>query len=556
VKSVAESGFLSSDLLAAGQAALAAADWAAARAAFEAALAQDETPEAHDGLGIALWWLNAVAESHTHRTAAYTAFKQRGDAGRAALIAAWLAREQVFFASNASAMNGWFARAERLLQDAGPGPQHAWLALWRASMLAPPEELARVAAEAMDAARRYGDTDLEVAALAFGGLARVVGGQVPAGMNALDEAMAAATAGEVGNFMIVSEVFCVTLSACELSGDWVRTQHWCQAADDYARRYQCSFLSAYCRTTYGGLLTATGRWDEAEAQLNDAIRAFEAGHRGLRVHAVLKLADLRVQQGRLEEAEVLLRGFEDQGGAVLPLARLHLARQDPALARALLDQALSQAPGPKLLSAAPLLALRVEASLALGDVDGARAAADELAALAAQAGSDSLQAQADLARGRLARAEEEAANHFRQALARLQQYEQSLVASRAKLALARTLAERDPPGALAWARAALATFERLGARQEADEAAQVLRGLGAGGRVRLRQHEALTAREAEVLALLAAGLTNRAIAERLSISAKTAEHHVSQILAKLGLRSRAEAAAYAARQPAENRGGE
>lgn len=538
--------------LATGQAALANAQWAAAKAAFESALALDDTPEAHDGLGLALWWLNEVSAAHEHRAAAYTAYKRRGDNRRAALLAVWLAREQVFLHSNASAMNGWFARAERLLSTQPDGPEQAWLALWRASMLAPPEELERVTTAALEASHQFADTDMEVAALAFGGLARVALGRVREGLNQLDEAMAAATSGEVASFQIASEVFCVTLSACELAGDWVRTQHWCQAADDYARRYQCSFLSAYCRTTYGGLLTVTGRWDEAETELTGAIRAFEAGHRGLRVHAVLRLADLRVQQGRLEEAAVLLNGLEDQGGAVLPLARLHLARQQPELARALLGEAL-RPPQDTHLGSAPLLALCVEALLACGDVASARAAVEQLAALAAQAGSDSLLAQADLARGRLAGEAEQAAEYFRRALNRLQQYEQSLLASRAKLALARALTLSDPPGALTWARAALATFQRLGAARDADEAAQVLRGLGAAPRARPGQAGGLTSREREVLALLAHGLSNRAIAARLSISAKTAEHHVSQILGKLGLRSRAEAAAYAAQQPAPDK---
>ncbi len=536
---------------AAGQAALANAQWAAARAAFEEALALEDTPEAHDGLGLALWWLNDIGAAHEHRAAAYTAYKRRGDDRRAAMLAVWLAREQVFLHSNSSAMNGWFARAERLLSGQPDGPEHAWLALWRASMLAPPQTLEQVTAEVLDAARRFDDTDMEVAALAFGGLARVALGRVPEGLNQLDEAMAAATSGAVGSFQIVSEVFCVTLSACELAGDWVRTQHWCQAADDYARRYHCSFLSAYCRTTYGGLLAATGRWSEAETELAGAIRAFESGHRGLRVHAVLKLADLRVQQGRLEEAALLLQGLEDQAGAVLPLARLHLARQQPELARAVLAEALHP-PRDTQLGSAPLLALWVEVSLALGAVDHARAAVDQLAALAEQAGSDSLLAQADLARGRLAGEAQpaEAAHFFRRALGRLQQYEQSLLASRAKLALARSLTHSDPPAALTWARAALATFERLGAARDAGEAAQVLRGLGAAPRARPGQPGTLTPREREVLGLLAHGLSNRDIAARLSISAKTVEHHVGQVLAKLGLRSRAEAAAYAAQRPA------
>jgi DNA-binding NarL/FixJ family response regulator len=535
--------------VAAGQAALASADWLGAKAAFVAALAEQDSPAAHDGLGVALWWLNEIALAHQYRAAAFAGYKRSGEYRRAARIAVWLAREQVFLNANASAMNGWFARAERLLSQVSAGPEHGWFALFRASMAAP-DILEPVAFEVIEIARRHDDADLEIAALAFGGLARVALGRVSDGMNCLDEAMAAATSGEVASFMVVSEIFCVTLSACELAGDWIRTEHWCRAASEYAQRYRCSFLSAYCRTTYGGLLTATGRWREAETELADAIRTFELGHRGLRVHAVLKLAELRVYQGRLEEADVLLRGFEDHEGALLPLARLHLARREHQQARALLQQALRASPVPTL-SHAPALLLWVEMSLALGDVAAARAAAEQLAAIAEGARSDLLLAQADLARGHITRHadEVEAARYFHSALDRLRQYEQSLLGSRAKLELARTLKASDPAGALAWARAALATFERLGATHEADQAANLLRELGALGRVGPRQHELLTAREADVLALLAHGLTNRAIAERLVISAKTVEHHVSQILGKLGLRSRAEAAAYATQHP-------
>ena len=101
---------------------------------------------------------------------------------------------------------------------------------------------------------------------------------------------------------------------------------------------------------------------------------------------------------------------------------------------------------------------------------------------------------------------------------------------------------------MAEARLALGTFERLGAVRDADRAAELLRGLGAGGRAWPRGHGALTQRQTEVLALVAAGCTNAEIAERLYISRRTAEHHVAAILAKLGLRSRAEAVAHALRE--------
>ncbi|HYN90088.1 MAG TPA: hypothetical protein VER55_16255, partial [Ardenticatenaceae bacterium] len=388
----------SQDSLVAAQAALATADWAAAKGHFESALREQESPEAHDGLGIALWWLNDVAAAHQQRMLAYVGYRNCGELPRAALIATWLAREQVFLHANGSAMNGWFARAARLLGQAGPCAEQGWFTILRASMLAAPEELRQAALQAMDVARAFGDPELEAMALAFQGLASVTLGEVENGMLCLDEAMAAATGGELRDFMVASEVFCVMLSACELAGDLVRTENWCRIASDFAQRHACPFLSAYCRTTYGSLLLATGRWQDAETELLAAIRSFESGHRGLRVHAVLKLADLRVSQGRLEEAQVLLAGYEDHGAAVVPLARLHLARGEVQLAYALLRQALGSAPS-GTPGRAPLLMALVVVLLAQGDLNAAADMAEELVLCAQQAGGDLLLAQAELAKG-------------------------------------------------------------------------------------------------------------------------------------------------------------
>jgi hypothetical protein len=145
----------STEHLAPGQAALRSAGWVAARDSFTAALAADPTPEAYDGLGIARWWLNEVRAAHEARISAYLGFKARGDVGRAARIAAWLAREQVFLDTNGSAMNGWFARAEQLLAQAGPCVERAWVQIYRASMVAPAEELATVATAALASAREF-----------------------------------------------------------------------------------------------------------------------------------------------------------------------------------------------------------------------------------------------------------------------------------------------------------------------------------------------------------------------------------------------------------------
>jgi DNA-binding NarL/FixJ family response regulator len=122
-------------------------------------------------------------------------------------------------------------------------------------------------------------------------------------------------------------------------------------------------------------------------------------------------------------------------------------------------------------------------------------------------------------------------------------------AAHARVALARVLASHAPAAAAVEARHALEAFERLGATRDADAAASLLRELGAPGRTFPKGYGALTKRETEVLSLLAEGCSNAGIAERLYISRRTAEHHVARILSKLGLRNRAEAAAYALREP-------
>jgi DNA-binding NarL/FixJ family response regulator len=149
----------------------------------------------------------------------------------------------------------------------------------------------------------------------------------------------------------------------------------------------------------------------------------------------------------------------------------------------------------------------------------------------------------ELAAGRTA----EAAESARRALAAFGRLTMPYEVAEARLVLARALAEANSALAAEEARAAFETFRELGAARPRDEAAAVLRELGASTGGVPRANGQLTAREHEVLALLAAGLSNAQIAERLVISEKTAGHHVSHILAKLGVRNRVEAAAFAAR---------
>jgi DNA-binding CsgD family transcriptional regulator len=229
------------------------------------------------------------------------------------------------------------------------------------------------------------------------------------------------------------------------------------------------------------------------------------------------------------------------------VVELHLQRGDPRLAAALVERGTTAGASED----GELLALRGRVALAAGDPQGAAAAAAGLRRLADGLAREDLRAEAALLAGRAAAAagaQAEAVDAFADAVERFGGLRFPLEQARARLALARAQLAAGSPLAPGCARAAADTFTRLGARRDADEAAAVLRELGLAGRAAPRgERDALTVREREVLRLVAAGMSNGQIADRLVIAPKTAEHHVGRVLAKLGVRSRAEAAAHAVR---------
>jgi DNA-binding CsgD family transcriptional regulator len=268
----------------------------------------------------------------------------------------------------------------------------------------------------------------------------------------------------------------------------------------------------------------------------------------LRPGALSRLAELRVRQGRFEEAAQLLRGLDVNGDTARAWAVIHLARGDHALARDVLHRAVSDLDTTSS-AAVPLLATLVDVELAAGSLDAADAAARQLTTIAESHRSSYVRAEAAFARGRICavRGHGDVASCLQQALTDFAAGMMPMEAARCRLELATALAVERPDVAVLEARAALEAFEQLEAPRLADAAGALLRSLGVPASPGRRAEGVLTRREAEVLDLLGHGLSNPEIAERLFISRKTVEHHVSNILAKLGLRGRGEAAAYAAR---------
>jgi len=530
-----------------GARALARAEWSGARAEFESILAaRADDACALDGLGEALWWLGEWSPARELRERAFLRHKDEGRAVDAARIAIWLANEYMLAFANRAAWNGWLSRAQELLDAVPPSVQRGWLVLTRGRRAERPEDVASACEQALAIAREFGDADLEAFASSQLGRAWVALGRLEEGFARLDAAMAAVTAGEIKNPVAISETCCNMLTTCEGAADMDRLVAWTRVTDEISQHLKGKTIYAFCRFQYSSVLIARGRWAEAEAQLEEARSSMQQSHPAYTPHVLAKLAELRVAQGRLPEAEALLSGLEESASAARAVARLRLAAGDPLAALRLLTRRLSQTESDRV-QAAPLRALVVEAQLALGDVAAARAAALALRQDAELTGRAACLATAELMLGLTALAAGDAAawGHLDLARERFSALDLPLEVARTRLALARAVAAEDPSAARDLARAAHADFERLGAARDVDRAAAVLRELGVPlGPGKRSSDGLLSAREQEVLALLGTGLSNAAIGQRLFISPKTVEHHVGKILGKLGLKNRGAAVAY------------
>src|SRR5262245_39745096 len=262
--------------------------------------------------------------------------------------------------------------------------------------------------------------------------------------------MAAAAAVRVRNLHTLGEAYCNLVIACTAAGEWERAAEWCELIDEFARTNDLAPLLGACRTIHADVLLATGRWNEAERALESALATHSRYVPGMASPTVATLAELRIRQGRLAEAERLLAGREENASALRALALLRIAEGRSDTAVALLQRGLAGADGP--MRATQLLAPLVDARPAAGDLPGAAAAARPLAGLAQSSGIALVHARADLAAARVALAapdgmpphEPPADEAARRALAGFGALGMPLDAGEARLELARALATDSP----------------------------------------------------------------------------------------------------------------
>ncbi len=549
-------------LVAVGWAALEVQDLEHARRSFEAALLNGDTPEAYEGLGWVAWWANDSGALFPARERAYTTYRQQGDRVSAARQAIWLGCDHHDFRAEHAVANGWYGRARRLLEGLGPTPEHGWLAFQEGAFAMELEDDTATALlraeEATEVGRQLGLADMEFLGLGLGGLALVTQGRIDEGMARLDEVGVAATTGELQDRIATSWMMCYLIYACERVRDFDRASQWCQRMRETSERSGALFANGVCRAHYGGVLVYHGRWEQAEAELVASGDVLVRVRPPAACESWARLGELRRRQGRVEDAAELFARSVPHPMAVVGQACLALEAGYAARAAELLEDLLGAIPQASLTQRADALELLVRARVELGEESAARSAAAALEAVATPVGTKSLRAMALCAQAHVATLAGDDASARRQLEQAVELFERSVLpfeAECARIELAGALARlQRADSADRQARRAAERLRALGALYAAQRAEKAVRAAAGGGPPPspalggvTTPLDELSAREREVLALLAEGLSDRAIGQRLHISAHTAHRHVSNILTKLGVHTRAAAAALGAR---------
>jgi ATP/maltotriose-dependent transcriptional regulator MalT len=542
----AEQVVRTAELLPAAGAALGRRDWDEARELYEEALAAEESPEALEGLAVAAWWGDDVDAAIAARERAYVLRRERGETVEAARVAGFLAWDYGAMRGANAVANGWLQRARRLIEDLEPSAEQAWLPLIEASfhLDTDPSAVLRLSTEAALHARAHGGLDIEMTARTLQGLALVSLGRVDEGTRLLDEGTAAATAGELYDPIAIGSCCCNMIIACERMRDFDRAGQWTEQLAAFCERTGQRPLLALCRAHHGTVLMMRGEWQEAEEDLAWAAGELATLRPPLAGYARLRFAELRRRQGRYREARALVTEARAHVLAPLVQAQLALDEDDPSAALGYAERYLRGLGGEHPIESAAALELLVPIRIRLGERALAEEAHSQLAAIALAARTDSLRAAERTAAGRLAvgdRDRDAAQRAFEDAIDLYLRCVAPFEAAQIRVELAMTLAAHDRPAtALELSLDARSAFEQLGAERAARQADRLVAKLGgrsaAGG---------LTRREVEVLTLVADGLSNPQIAERLVVSEHTVHRHMANIYARLGVSSRAAAVALA-----------
>jgi ATP/maltotriose-dependent transcriptional regulator MalT len=497
-----------------------------------------------DQLADDAWWQGQLDDCIENREAAYRAFEAAGEHRRAGQCAVWLYEHHLFRARPAIA-SGWLRRARRSLEADTDCEAYGALALREAEAAHGRGEIDLAESMARDVvalARRLGSTDIEAEALQAIGRLLIDRGDPREGLAHLDEAMLFAIEGRLRPYS-TGKVYCSLISACEQLGDFARAAEWTEATAQWANEYPEAFFPGICRVHRASALTWRGDLINAEREAMRACVELVDIHIPNAGAAYAEVGDIRRRLGDVAGAEeAFAKAQELCGGSCAGLALLRLAQDRVQQAIAIIDDALRSA-GWNKLSRAKLLPAHVQIAIAARDVESAAASVAELEQTAKDFDAATLTAAAASARSRLRMAEGDAsgaAAAAREAVTLWHALNVPYEVASARTLLGEALRGVDDDASRASFEVAEELFSQIGARLDAEQSR-----LATTKRVVTAFPAGLTERECEVLRLIAAGHTNKEIAETLVLSGKTVSRHLSNIFAKINVSTRAAATAFA-----------
>jgi DNA-binding CsgD family transcriptional regulator len=520
-------------------------DWLEVSRAAAAVIGDDLEPRDEaarlDLLATASWWLGRLDDCIDARERAYIVYDELDDRRRAGQCAVWLYEHHCFKARPAVA-GAWLRRARQALVNDPECAEHGALLLREAEAVHGGGDLERAADLAravVELGRRLRSPDVEADALQTLGRVLIDQGETAEGLAHLDEAMLFAVEGRLGPYA-TGKVYCSLISACEELGDLRRSAEWTEATSRWSQRHPFAVFPGLCRVHRASALQWRGAWADAEREATLACEELAGVNLPNAAAGFVEIGEIRRRLGDLDGAEEAFRMAEELCGQPRAgLALLRLAQHRIDAATAIISRAL-EAETWNRLARARLLAASAQIAIAASDTTAAGVAVAELEAIAADYDSPVLLASAATARGRIQIAEGDptACATLRLALTRWQELDVPYEVATARMLLGLACRDAaDDEGAVASFAAAQSVFEQLGATPDV----RLVRDLTS----RRQLPGGLTEREAEVLRLVAAGRTNRAIAAELYLSQKTVARHLSNIFAKVGVSSRVAATAYA-----------
>lgn len=444
--------------------------------------------------------------------------------------------------------SAWLGRSQRLVDTTtGDSAERGYLLLpvaFRQVMSGDLEQGLETARRAVAIGQRAGAP--EVVALAQNLVGRVLlrQGQVQAGMSLIDETMLAVMRGEVSPF-IAGVLYCGVIATCHRVFALERAREWTTALTEWcAAQPELVPFRGQCQVHRAELLQLTGEWQEALEQVE---RAASQGEREALADAWYQQGEIRRLRGEFDDAEQAYQRSSQLGREPQPgLSLLRFAQGKLEAAQSTLRRLLGEVSDP--LARSQYLPIWVEVCLAVDALEEARAGCDELQRNAERFDTAMLNAMAVCARGTLLLHQgdaQAALGPLRRACYLWQQLHAPHYEAKVRVALGRACdALGDEEGARLLWDAARVTFERLGASADLAALAALPAKHGARGSASPTAF-ALTAREREVLVLLATGKTNKEIAQALGLSEKTVDRHVSNLFTKLDVRTRSAATARA-----------